>query len=211
MRSAGNGLTWEERLRTGLMLCAWVALPLGLMTAYTWLRHPILGPVRYQVFLMPGIVLLIAGGVRFRPLTAGGCVAALMLGFTLPVLKTEVFNDQSKPAWREATRGCWCGRPTRSSSWPRGAAHVLPDRRLLPARGRASALAPDLPGAARGRDAGPRDCWLFHDKLDANGEAYLPAIPPSWQSGPGLEFGRLTAARLDPAVMAGRPAHHTLR
>ena len=72
---------------------------------------------------MPGIVLLIAGGVRFRPLTAGGCVAALMLGFTLPVLKTEVFNDQSKPAWREATRDAGAvARPDRRPG--RGEPHM---------------------------------------------------------------------------------------
>ena len=37
-------------------------------------------------------------------LTVGGIVAAMVLGCTLPSLRTEVFNEQRKPAWREATR-----------------------------------------------------------------------------------------------------------
>ncbi|MDG3007430.1 glycosyltransferase family 39 protein [Paludisphaera mucosa] len=202
--TTGDGTSGEERLRTGLMLCAWVASPIGLMTAYTWLRHPILGPLRYHLFLMPGAILLVAGAARFRPLAVGGLATALVLGFTLPSLKSGVYDEQRKPAWREATR-----EMLRSARNP----VVVLDARepnmyfqtvayYLPERVPVISLQVYLDRLAAGTLDRAGDYWLFRDALIDKSRAVPEPASATAGVRPVVDLGRLTVARLAPLVRA---------
>jgi hypothetical protein len=189
------------------MLCTWVAAPLVLMTAYTRLRHPILGPIRYQLFLMPAVLLLIAGAARRRPMTTAGWAAALVLGFTLPALRAEVFNERSKPAWREAARAVMSRSPNPALVLAVREPHMYYQTvdYYVPDGTPVLSLQAYLDRRAAGALDLSREYWLLHDEMIAERLAFFRTIPLPWRSGRNLHFGRLTVARLAPDALAGEP------
>jgi hypothetical protein len=152
---------------------------------------------------MPGLLLLIAGAARLRPLTAGGLVAALLAVCTLPALPTQVYDEQSKPAWREATRAMLrrSTAPTVVLSAPEPHMYYRTVDYYLPDGAPVISLSTYLERLAAGTLDRTRDYWLFHDDKAARGRAPLPARPLPRRPAPDLDFGRLTATRLDPTTV----------
>jgi hypothetical protein len=168
---AGAG---DASLRTGLMLCTWFVGTLILMAAYSRLRHPILGPIRYQLFLMPAVLLLIAGASRRRPATTAG-PAALVLAFTLPALRAEVFNERSKPAWREAAPAVMSRSPNPALVLAVREPHMYYQTvdDYLPDGTPVLSLQAYLDRRAAGALDRSREYWLFHDEMIAERLAFF--------------------------------------
>lgn len=96
-------LTRHPKPATAWPLAAWLAVPPALLYAYSWVGHPIFGPSRYNVFVAPAYLILVARGIaslgRFAAAVAGLGLLSLAVVSGLTAIGAE---GKVKADWRRA-------------------------------------------------------------------------------------------------------------
>ncbi|MBX6314259.1 MAG: glycosyltransferase family 39 protein [Isosphaeraceae bacterium] len=87
--------------RVDLALLAWFFLPVGLLLAYSLLRHPVFGPRRYLLYVGPAYLLLMARGLAALPRTPRYALALVGAVVAGSVMGPRVFRI-GRPDWRGA-------------------------------------------------------------------------------------------------------------
>ena len=96
---------WLDRyrfddLQTARVVLAWLIIPPVLMIAYSRLRHPVFGPVRYMVFVGPAYLLLLARSLSKLPVCAGASLALAGAVLAGGMIQDRVYNSVAKSNWR---------------------------------------------------------------------------------------------------------------
>jgi|SRR5271157_961285 len=188
----------DERIRTGSMLALWILVPLCLIFLYSFFRHSILCTTRYEFYLVPGLILLLAGAVRFRPMMTGGMVAVLTLCYVPSLLGARVFNAHCKADWRGAMRVVLnrSPRPTVMLALPRSHWYFEALEYYVPESVPLVSLDDFFESQRAGVLDPGRDYWLIQDRLGPD-RANLRELPLRRHHEPILDDGRLTATILD--------------
>jgi hypothetical protein len=192
----------DHRARTGLMLACWISVPVLLMAAYTLLRHPILGPIRYHTNLMPGVILLVVGSFHRTPRLGVVVLLWLVSAYTMPSLSTLVYDPQIKPDWREAFRQILRRSPEPVIVLAAVEPHMYYDTvdYYLPSTVPVISLETYRQRLAAGSIDRSLACWLLHDRLDQS-EIYLERLTPERIASPEIGLGRLRIMQLDAALL----------
>ncbi len=89
--------------RTSLLLmAAWICFPIALLYAYSIVRHPIFGPERYNVFVAPAFLCLLARGITRLPRPVAILAVSAVLLLSGIRLGTLVYGHSDRSDWRAA-------------------------------------------------------------------------------------------------------------
>ncbi len=97
------GLTNKVAGPNALPVLIWLVVPPSFLYAYSWVGHPVFGPSRYNVFVAPAYLLLIARGLSRMPWIAQAVLAYVLPCFMLATGMMATFPDGPRKAdWRSA-------------------------------------------------------------------------------------------------------------
>jgi 4-amino-4-deoxy-L-arabinose transferase-like glycosyltransferase len=89
----------REPVEAVTLLC-WFTVPIGAMYLYSHVGHRIFGPSRYNLFVAPAYLVLVARGLAALPSPARIGAGVLMLGFTVQNLVGVTYTPGVKADWR---------------------------------------------------------------------------------------------------------------
>jgi mannosyltransferase len=91
----------SQRIGPTALLC-WFAIPPVLLFGYSVLKHPLIGPPRYVLFVAPAYLLLVARGAVALPRPARGAAALVCLAAAVSMLWGKIYDPtfEFKHDWR---------------------------------------------------------------------------------------------------------------
>jgi uncharacterized membrane protein len=88
----------------GLALACWFVVPIAAMYIYSQVGHTIFGPSRYNLFVAPAYLMLVARGVAELPRPARFGAVGLMLALSIQNLLAVTYAPGVKADWRGFAR-----------------------------------------------------------------------------------------------------------
>ncbi|MDB5352308.1 MAG: hypothetical protein JWN86_3555 [Planctomycetota bacterium] len=98
-----RGLSRYPKPATAWPLVVWLAIPPIVLYAYSLVSHPIFGPSRYNVFVAPAYLILVARGVASLGRVTAALIGGYLVQFVMTMAVLSIGDDQGvKADWRRA-------------------------------------------------------------------------------------------------------------